>query len=239
MKIPFVKEWGSWAVFFSSCCTGLITGLHTRPWMTGREFAAVTVLSILGFTLLINSKNPLTAAIRSKWERATVQWFLFFCITGIALLIPFLAEGFTTFSIFAVLIASYCVLLYMGKEHHILSELNGFSLLTISAPAVYFAVTGEMSWKLYVAVTVFFSGGVFKIRLRLKKTLLYRWIMILYCVAASIVFYLINIPVILLLPFLENMLTAVWLREEKLRTTGYTELVKSILFILLVWKYWQ
>ncbi len=239
MKVPLVKEWGSWVVFVTSCLAGLITGLQTRPWLTGRKFAALTALTILGMAFLINAKNPLASVIRSKVKKEQVTWLLFFTVTGLALLIPFLSEGLGTFSVFSVIVTSYVILLASGKEHHIATELSGFCLLTVAAPAVYFAVTGVMSWKLYLAVSVFFSAGVFKVRLRLRKTPLFRWVMILYCAAAATTFYLLNIFVIILLPLIENIMTAVWLREEKLRTTGNIELAKSIAFLILTGFFWK
>jgi hypothetical protein len=239
MKIPVVKEWGSWAVFSSSCLAGLITGLKTKPWLAGRDYTNLTVLTVLGLVFLINAKNPLASALRSKGNKEHVRWFLFFALSGFALLIPFLTEGIKEFQVFALLVVSYFVLLSLGKEHHIAAELNGFALLTVSAPVVYFAVTGEMSWKLYLAVTIFFSAGVLKVRLRLRKTLLFRLLLILYCITSAVIFYYMNISLLILLPFIENIVTALWLREEKLRTTGYTELVKSILFTVIIGFLWR
>ena len=239
MKIPFVKEWGSWAVFSSSCLAGLITGLNTKPWLAGRDFAKVTVLTVIGLVFLINSKNPLASALRSRGKKRHVRWFLFFAVTGFVFMTPFLIEAMKAFQIFALLAVTYVVLLSFGKEHHLAAELNGFALLTIAAPVVYFAVTGEMSWKLYIAVTVFFSAGVFKVRLRLRKTPLFRLVMILYCLTSAVLFYYINISLLILVPLLENIATALWLREEKLSTTGYTELAKGILFIVLTGIFWQ
>jgi len=239
MKIPVVKEWGSWAVFSSSCLAGLITGLKAEPWLAGRDFTKVTALTILGSAFLINSKNPLASALRSKEKKEHILWFLFFTLTGLVFLIPFLIEGIKTFQIFAILIASYIILLSSGKEHHLAAELNGFALLTISAPVVYFAVTGEMSWKLYLAVTAFFAAGVFKVRLRLRKTPLFRLIMIFYCAAAAVIFHIANISIFILLPFIENIMSALWLREERLSATGNMELAKSILFVALIGLLWQ
>jgi len=239
MKVPIVKEWGSWAVFSSSCLAGLIAGLKTQPWLSGRDFTDLTVLTVLGLSFLINAKNPLASALRSKGKKEHVRWFLFFTLTGLALLIPFLTEGIKAFQFFALLVVSYIVLLYSGKEHHLAAELNGFALLTVSAPVVYFAVTGEMSWKLYLAVTVFFSAGVFKVRLRLRKTLLFRLLMILYCIMSAALFFYMNISLLILLPFLENIVTAFWLREEKLRTTGYIELTKGIVFLIFTGLFWN
>ncbi len=238
MKIPFVKEWGSWAVFVSSWLAALVAAILGRPWDSGRDFAFVTVLTILGLALLINSKNPLAASIRSKGKKDHVWWFLFFSAAGLLMLVPFLIEGMGAFWPFSLLIISYAILLAKGKEHHILAELNGFAMLTMSAPVVYFAVTGDMSLKIYIAVTLFFAAGVFKVRVRLRKTSFYRWVMVLYCFAVCVIFYLMHISVIILLPFIENISTAVWMREETLRTTGYTELVKGVVFIVLIYFFW-
>ncbi|RJQ15323.1 MAG: hypothetical protein C4560_10780 [Nitrospiraceae bacterium] len=237
--MPVVKEWGSWAVFFSSCMAGLIAGLLRRPWATGRDFVLVTVSAILGLALLVNSKNPLASALRAKVKRGHVQWFLFFALSGLALLMPFLIEGIQTFPIFSLLVFSYAALLLLGREHNMFAELNGFALLTTAAPVVYFSVTGEMSWKLYLAVTVFFAAAVFKVRLIIKKTPFPRGLMVLYCAAALAVFHFLNVPVLLLLPFIENITTSVWMKEAKLRNTGNTELIKAVLFIILVGLFWR
>ncbi len=239
MKIPFVKEWGSWAVFVSSCIAALVAGFLDRPWDTGRDSDALTVFTIMGLAFLINSKNPLAAVIRSKGKnKEHVGWFLFFSIAGLLQLLPFLIQGFGEFWPFSLLLISYSLLLSKGKEHHLIAELNGFAMLTLSAPVVYYAFTGDMSLKLYAAVLIFFAAGVFKVRVRLRQTLFYRWLMVLYCAAACAVFYMLHISVIMLLPFIENIATAVWMREEKLKTTGYTELVKGIVFIVLIGFFW-
>ncbi|MBI5408478.1 MAG: YwiC-like family protein [Nitrospirae bacterium] len=239
MKVPVVKEWGSWVVFFSSCLAGLIAGLSSRPRLSGKELAFAAASAVLGLILLINSKNPLASALRTKGKREHVVWLLSFSLTGLALLLPYLIEGIRSFSLFTPLVLSYVTLLSRGKEHNLAAELNGFALLTVSAPLVYFAVTGEMSWGLYLTVTTFFAAGVFKVRMRIRKTPLFRWIMTLYCAAAFAVFQLMNISALLLLPLLENILTAVRIREEKLKTTGNTELAKAVLFIILLGFFWR
>lgn len=240
MKIPIVREWGSWAVLFCSISAALIAGLLTQPWERGRDFSNLTALTILGLTFLVNSKNPLAAALRTRWEKKEhVFWFLFFSVSGLALLVPFLIEGIKTFLIFSVLVFSYAILLYKGKEHNIFTELNGFALLTLSAPVVYFTVTGELSLRLYAAVLLFFGAGVFKVRVRIRKTLRYRWIMALYCAGAVIVYHLLDIHILILLPLTENVVSALLMRDETLRATGYTELVKGIVFIILIGFFWQ
>ncbi|HBH62147.1 MAG TPA: hypothetical protein DDX85_10510 [Nitrospiraceae bacterium] len=240
MKIPVVKEWGSWAVFFSSSLAALVAGILTRPWETGRGFSHVTLLTVLGMALLINAKNPLASALRTRGNKKEhVVWFLFFIVSGLVVLIPFLRDGFRSFFMFSILVLSYGILLYRGKEHSLFTEYNGFALLTLAAPVIYFTLTGVLSFKLYAAVLLFFGAGVFKVRVRTRKTMKYRWIMVLYCAVAVILYSLMNIPVILLLPLLENVVSVLLMREEKLRTTGYTELIKGIMFIILVGLFWQ
>lgn len=240
MKIPVVKEWGSWAVFFSSSLAALVAGLLTRPWETGRDFSNVTLITVLGLAFLINSKNPLASALRTRGNKKEhILWFLFFSVSGLVLLIPFLLEGVRPFIFFSVLVMSYGILLHKGKEHSLLTEYNGFALLTLAAPVIYFTVTGVLSLKLYASVLLFFGAGVFKVRVRTRKTMRYRWIMALYCALAVVLYALLNISVIILLPLIENIVSILFMREEKLRTTGYTELVKGIIFISLVGLFWQ
>jgi hypothetical protein len=240
MKIPVVKEWGSWAVFVSSWLAALVAGLLTQPRDGERDFAGLTALTILGLTFLINFKNPLASVLRSKGKkREHVLWSLFFGVSGLALLLPFLVEGIKVFFIFSILLVSYAILLYKGNEHSLFAELNGFALLTLSAPVVFFTVTSELSLKLYAAVLLFFGAGIFKVRVRIRKTLKYRWIMVLYCALAVIIYYLFDIPIIILLPLIENIVAVVLMREEKLRTTGYTELIKGIVFVVLIGFFWK
>lgn len=240
MKIPVVKEWGSWAVFVSSVLAALVPGLLTRPWETGRDFVNVTALTFIGLAFLINSKNPLTSALRARGNKKEyVLWFMFFSVSGLALLMPFLIGGIRSFAIFSVLVLSYGILLYRGKEHSLFAEFNGFALLTLAAPVIYFTVTGVLSLKLYAAVLLFFSAGVFKVRVRTRKTVKSRWIMALYCAVAIILYSLMNISVIILLPLIENLISVIFMREEKLRITGYTELIKGVIFIILVGFFWN
>lgn len=240
MKIPVVREWGSWAVFISSVLAALAAGSLTSQWEAGRDFTGTTGLTIAGLALLVNSKNPLASAIRTRWkQKEHVLWFLFFCIAGLTALMPFLIKGIGSFSFFSVLVMSYAILLYKGREHNLFTELNGFALLTLTAPVVYFTITGELSLKLYAAVFLFFGAGVFKVRVRTRKTLKYRWIMALYCALSVALYSIINISVIILFPLIENLVSVILMREEKLRTTGYTELIKGIIFIILVGLFWR
>jgi hypothetical protein len=241
MKIPVVKEYGSWAVFIFSCAAGITTGFLSRPWQRGRVYSLILLLTVLGMTLLINAKNPLTNLTRSKGDkRNDLFWLVLFGSAGGILLIPFMREGLSDFFVFSPLIIIYILLLCSGKEHSLITEINGFALLTLSAPALYFVITGEASPRLFIAVFVFFAAGVFKVRMRLKKTLFFRWVMAVYCVCSVVIYVLvIDISAAVLLPLLENLIAGVRRKGGRLRTTGNIELVKGAIFTVLLGIFWK
>lgn len=240
VKIPFVKEWGSWVVFGASCLAAVAAGLSIQQWEALGDTGTSAAATIAGLFCLINTKPSLAAVIRTKSsKRPHLVWFLIFCAAGLLFMAPLLRSGIERFAPFLLLAVSYVLFMRSGKEHHIMAELNGFALLTASAPVVYFAITGMVSMKLYGAVLFFFAAGVLKVRVRTRKTLFYRVLMISYCAAVLKIYHLLHINVILLAPFAENVISALWLREERLRTTGYIELSKSILFVVLTGIFWN
>jgi hypothetical protein len=239
VKIPIVKEYGSWAVFIFSCAAGIIAGLKTRPWQSGKSFSFELLVTVIGLVLMVNSKSPLSSAFRSKEKRKeSLLWFIFFSAAGTLFLLVFLLDGYKTFLIFTPIIISYPILIYLGREHNIVTELNGFALLTLSAPIIYFVITGDTSVKLFIAVFIFFASGVFKVKARMKKTVFFKSLMLMYCVFVFLVYGLLDIHLVILIPLIENIFSMIWMREERLRTTGNVELVKGVVFTLLFGLYW-
>jgi hypothetical protein len=240
MRIPIVKEYGSWAVFIFSCAAGIATGFLNQPWLKGKNFSSQMLLTVLGLIFLVNAKNPFSLVLRTGGQNMEhILWLVFFSVGGVVLLLPFLYEGLYPFLLFSPLIITYIFLLVQGREHFIISELNGFALLAIPAPVMYFVITGEMSLKLYIAVFIFFAAGVFKVKMLMKKTSFYRWLMAVFCVCALLVYAYFDIKIVILLPLLENNFSVLWMREEKLKTTGNTELIKGVVFTILLAFFWQ
>jgi len=231
MKIPVVREHGSWVVFILSAIIAIIAGIDAPMGTLPYYKLSIT---ILGLAMLINSKRPLTSVLKGTTRKSiNMYWFLAFSISGLLMLIPFLIDGITAFSIFIPIIILYIVLLYRGKEHSLVSELAGFALLCVTAPVVYFVLTGDLSLRLYIMVSLFFSAGVFKVRLRMRKGLGDRMVMILYCLGVFIIFRSLGISTVILIPLSENIITALWIRKEGLKTTGQIELLKGVAFTLL------
>ena len=133
----------------------------------------------------------------------------------------------------------YFIFLYFRREHDLAAEFFGFALLTLSAPVIYFVITGLLSFRLYLAVFTFFAAGVLKVRTSMKKTSLYRLSMILYCSVSPALFIMLGVSPYLLLPLTENVVSSVLNREERLRKLGNIELVKGVIFVLLLMLFWR
>lgn len=125
-------------------------------------------------------------------------------------------------------------LLYLAGEHAIAAEICGFGLLALSSLIAKFATSGIVDYKLYIAVAVFFIAGVFKVRLQLKKEFPQRVSMILYVAFAVFAYYLIRMPVIILLPLIDNAIFSITLYRIKLKATGWLEVIKGMAFLVLI-----
>lgn len=234
MRVPLVKEHGAWFVLLFSCIAGVLAG-----WpISGDGIILNIFLTSAGLALLVNSKAPLVSLLRARRiDKAALAWTALFLTSGLLLLSPFFAKGLMYFVVFLPLVILYLFFIAVKKEHLLIAELTGFSLLTMAAPIVYFMATGALSLKLYIAVLLFFGAGVFKVRMRLKKTIFFRAVMVVYCFSVLIIYYCFDIAGILLLPLLENIANAIWFRDEKLKVTGNVELVKGLVFLTLLGSY--
>jgi hypothetical protein len=240
VKIPIVKEHGSWVVFIISCIAGIIASLTDHSLHVERGLFNEVLITVVGLALLVNSKRPLTALFRRyDREKEDLIWFLLFSLSGLALLVPFLLDGFKTFVIFSPLLIIYFIFLCFRREHDLAAEFLGFAILTLSAPVIYFVLTGRLSFRLYLAVFIFFAASVLKVRTSMKKLPLYRLSMIFYCAVSPAFFIMLGVSPYLLLPLSENVVSSVRNREERLRTLGNIELVKGVIFVLLLLIYWR
>jgi hypothetical protein len=119
-------------------------------------------------------------------------------------------------------------------EHSILTEISGFVLLSLSSLFARLAASGVIDPALFIAVAVFFTAGVFKVRVQFKKGVAQRILMVIYIAFAFIVYQLIPIPVLALLPLIDNLIFSITLYRVKVRVTGWLEVLKGVIFLLLM-----
>lgn len=223
MRRFLLKEYGSWSVMILSFITGILIS---------KAFTFNSFLSILSLSLFINSKQAFTIWFRQKEAKAL---YIFSCQVIIATLLILLAFSSGTLRLlpFAIMPLIYTISLYFIGEHALITELTGFAVLTLSSLIARFSVTGIIDLPLYIATALFFMAGVLKVRIQLKKRLIDRVVMSLYLVAASIIYHLISVPVIILFPLIDNLIFSLTLYRVRLAVTGWIEVAKSILFVIL------
>ncbi len=224
-----LKEYGSWSVMLLSFLTGLIVS---------RGFTFSSLLSVISLSLFINSKQALTIWLRQKVQKAL---YIFLAQVFTATILFFLAFTSATLNLipFAVIPLVYVSSLYRLGEHAIFTELLGFATLTLASLIARFSATGLIDLPLYIATTLFFMAGVLKVRIQLKKKMVDRIAMTLYLVIATIVFYTLKIPLLILLPLIDNLMFALTLYRVRLAVTGWIEMAKSILFVILSMSFYQ
>lgn len=229
MKRFLLKEYGSWSVMIFSFITGTLIS---------KAFTISSFLSLLSLLIFINSKQAFTLWVRRKDKGG------FYVFSGQIIVATFLI--FTAFSSealrlipFAIIPLGYTACLYLIGEHALITELIGFAVLTLSSLIARFAAKGIIDLSLYIAIALFFMAGVLKVRVQLKRNSTERIAMALYLIIVLTIYSLIKIPVITLLPLIENLIFSLTLYKVRLATTGWIEVVKSILFVILSISFYQ
>jgi len=208
-----------------------LTGLS----VTGRV-GLRSLLALFAISLYVNSKQSLTLWIRSKEPGPQKSMILFIAQTtfATALLTYLMSGAVLKFLPYAIVPLAYIFLIRTAGEHAMISEISGFILLSFSAVIAKFIVTGVVDPRLYVAVAVFFTAGVFKVRLQLKKRTLERVFLGLYVFFALIIYHIARVPFLVLLPLLDDVIFAVSLYRVKLRAMGWIEVLKGIGFLVFM-----
>ncbi len=224
MKKFLLREYGSWTVMLLSYSLGLD---YSAGW-------PVIFAGLLGTGLLINSKQALTLWFRQR-NRSDALGALVVQVTGGALVL-IVAGGPGLFRLlpWGLIPLLYLISLMVAGEHRIYTEVLGFATLTLSVILGQFLTTGDVSPVLYLGVATFFIAGVFKVRVHLRKGKKERIMMVAYLVCLLVVYNLSGLPVIPLIPLVENLLHALGLYRQKLRTVGWMEVLKGMVFVILI-----
>ena len=224
----FLKEYGSWSVLIVAYGIGLGVS-RAFPWQ------AVPVLFALA--LLINSKQAYTKWVRQRTVRRHLLVFLGQLAAAAVILIPVYGRGIPQLLPLLLFPAAYLLLNRFAGEHFVLTELLGFALLSLAAVLAKFLVVEGVDVRLFVATALYFTAGVFKVKSVLLKKTLDRVLTVVYVLFAAYAYRRFQISFIILLPLVENIFMALTLYKVRLQTTGWIEVVKSLLFLALMAAY--
>lgn len=222
VKGYFLKEYGSWSVLSIAFLTGLGVS-RSIPWQ------AVPLFFSLG--LLINSKQALTKWVRKAGDRTS--YLIFLGQIAVAAVILTVLFGADIMRLLPLLVfpAGYLLSNKLAGEHGLMTEVLGFALLSLAAVLAKFLITNGLDVWLFVAVALYFTAGVSKIKAVLRGKMRDRVAAILHVLASIGIYRLMHIPVIILLPLVENIIASTTLYRVRLRTTGWIEVAKSLAFL--------
>jgi hypothetical protein len=225
----FLKEYGSWSVLVIAFLVGVGVS-HGFTWLVFPLFLA------LG--MLINSKQAFTKWLRKKGDQRSFVIFMGQIVVATVILVAVFGSDVPRLLPLLVIPAAYLLMNRFAGEHFILTELLGFALLSLAAVLAKFLITNGLDVRLFVAVALYFTAGVFKIKAILFKKTMDRVLTVLYVLFAAVVYRGFHLPLLLLLPLLENLVAAVTLYKVRLQTTGWIEVAKSLAFLLFMLLYY-
>ncbi len=197
------------------------------------------ISAFLALSLFTNSKLAITNWRREAYQRKHLLAFILQAFAGALILLSIIGEPIIKLLPYASIPLLYLLLLLFAGEHRIYTEITGFATLTLSSIIVNFSSTGIADLTLYIGVAVFFIAGVFKVRVQLSRGLVWRVIMILYTAFSLFIYHFIEIPLIVLLPLLDNLIFSIMPYRVKLKVTGWIEVSKGIAFLTLMVFYYN
>jgi len=227
MKRYILKEYGSWGVMLMAFAAG--------PAVSGR-FSMKALAALLALALFINAKQAFTVWMRSAAAEKAMPLAIFLGqgVLATALVTAVAGQSITQIIPYAGIPFAYLLCLKLLGEHALPTEVLGFVLLSLSSLIGRFAVSGVIDPRLYLAVAVFFTAGVFKVRIQFRKEVRYRILMIAYLAGSIVIYLTFDLPLLLLVPLADNFLFALIRYRAALSTTGWLEVSKGLAFLVLL-----
>lgn len=232
MSRYILKEYGSWGVMTISYVTGLLVS---------RGFSYKSLIGLAAISLAINSKQAFSIWIRSRGQARHVPALLFLAQAACAglLLLVILGGSLTVLLPYSLVPLAYLILLRLAGEHALLTEITGFALLTLSTLIAGFISSGVADPGLYMATALFFIAGVIKVRIQFRKSAPVRLLMSGYLILAVLLYKAMSLPLMPLLPLVDNLIFSIFLYRVTLKTAGWVEVIKGILFMALMSVYYR
>ncbi len=153
-----LKEYGSWSVLTIAYLIGLLVS---------REFKWEAVPVFVSLALLINSKQAYMKWMRGTAARKPLAIFLGQIIIAAVILLIVFKSDIPMLLPLLVFPAAYLASNWLAGEHSILTEALGFVLISLAAVLAKFLITEGLDVRLFVAVALYFTAGVFKVKVLL------------------------------------------------------------------------
>lgn len=225
MKNYFLKEYGSWSVLVVAFAAGLLVS---------RGFAVEAVPVFIALGLLVNSKQAFMQWTRRTGSYVPLVVFLAHLAAASVMLLSVFYGQIALLLPLLVLPAAYLIMNRIAGEHHVMTEVLGFGLLSLAAPIAKFTVTGVLDYTLFAGTAVYFIAGVFKVRVQLRKRAFDRIMSVIYIAGGVLAYRAVNLPVIILAPLIDNLIFSLYPYPVTLKSTGWIEVGKSVLFLVLL-----
>lgn len=228
LKGYFLKEYGSWSVLTVAYVIGLAVS---------RQFVWQAVPLFIALGLLINSKQAFTKWLRRTGDRKSLVVFLGQIVIATAILLALFGGDIPQLLPLLIFPAAYLIMNKLAGEHFVLTEVLGFALISLAAVLAKFLIVEGIDVRLFVAVALYFTAGVFKVKAVLFRKAKDRIYTVLYVLFTAYAYHRFHIALLILLPLVDNLIVAVTLYKVKLQTTGWIEVAKSLLFLGLMIAY--
>lgn len=228
-----LKEYGTWSVAVIVYLAGIV--------VVGSVKILNTLLGILPLVLIVNSKKALSLALSKK--RIDKKFFLFlfigqFTIGGILLYLLIQYKIFF-FIPFGILLIIYTILTSRVGEQNLLSQLIGFVLLVFPFLIANLINASSINWRALAAILLFFTAAVFKIKALITRRLWYRLSILFHFLFTVFSYLRLKVPLWLLLPLVENLLVLLYPYNTSIKTQGWIELTKSLMYLILLIIFWK
>lgn len=214
-----------------------MTMAYLAGLVAARQVNLRALAGFLALALLINAKQAVTIWMLTASKERVVTGMVFglHVLCASVLLYPLYKDyGLLQLLPYAAFPAAYLLSLRFLGEHAVVTEMLGFILLSLAALVAKAIVGSGLDKGLFIVVAVFFVAGVFRVRIQLKKKIRYRVAMFCYVGIAAGLFYGMGHRVLLLLPFVDNLVFAFTLYRVSLQATGWIEMAKGFAFLLLM-----
>ncbi|HEY4716558.1 MAG TPA: YwiC-like family protein [bacterium] len=250
MKTPFTREHGSYGMAIASFIIGA---------GTAGKFSFISLTTLGGIILLIMAKFPLSIIIqRRNLEKGMTKriffWAFIFTFHGLMLLAPLLKIlNMEQISLLGILAVSHAAIYFFAiaimKERTLPAEIAGISTIALSGIFGYVSAGGTntaTALMLWLIILLYYSASVFKVRSLVDKGRkeFFRKINFIYpvtCILVTSAFaYFELIPYLVLLsfiPLLENIysnFSELNYNFNRLRKVGWTEVLKSAVFGIIL-----